>query len=109
MGLCVSRAGAHVISNELLLAGREAPKDPDGVIREFASRYAGGPGTVTILGLEDLTAPFASGSSLAPAALICLRVWKARLDIILTLFVRPFFPGDQGTGIPLQKIRQLLQ
>jgi 4-hydroxy-3-polyprenylbenzoate decarboxylase len=71
VGLCVSRAGAHVISHELLLAGRDAPKDPDGVVREFASRYAVQPGTVTILGLDELTAPFASGSSLAPAALIC--------------------------------------
>jgi 4-hydroxy-3-polyprenylbenzoate decarboxylase len=71
VGLCVSRAGAHVISHEFLNAGREAPKDPDGVVREFVARAAGGPGRVTILGLDELTAPFASGSSLAPAALIC--------------------------------------
>lgn len=71
VGLCVSRAGAHVISHEFLLAGRQAPSDPDGVVREFAARAAAGPGSVTILGLDDLTAPFASGSSLAPAALIC--------------------------------------
>jgi 4-hydroxy-3-polyprenylbenzoate decarboxylase len=71
VGLCVSRAGAHVISHELLSAGREAPADPDGVVREFVSRSGAAPGLVTILGLEDLTAPFASGSSLAPAALIC--------------------------------------
>jgi 4-hydroxy-3-polyprenylbenzoate decarboxylase len=71
VGLCVSRAGAHVINHELLLAGRDAPKDPDGVVREFVARAATAPGQVTILGLHDLTAPFASGSSLAPAALIC--------------------------------------
>ena len=71
VGLCASRAGAHVISHEFLLAGRDAPKDPDGVVREFVARSAVGPGHVTILGLDELTAPFASGSSLAPAALIC--------------------------------------
>jgi 4-hydroxy-3-polyprenylbenzoate decarboxylase len=71
VGVCVSRAGAHVISHELLLAGREAPKDPDGVVREFVARSTATPGRVTILGLDELTAPFASGSSLAPAALIC--------------------------------------
>ncbi len=71
VGLCVSRAGAHVISHELLLAGRDAPKDPDGVVREFVARSAAAPGHVTTLGLDELTAPFASGSSLAPAALIC--------------------------------------
>jgi 4-hydroxy-3-polyprenylbenzoate decarboxylase len=71
VGLCVSRAGAHVISHELLSAGREAPADPDGVVREFVSWSGAAPGRVTMLGLEDLTAPFASGSSLAPAALIC--------------------------------------
>jgi 4-hydroxy-3-polyprenylbenzoate decarboxylase len=71
VGLCVSRAGAHVISHELLLAGREAPSDPDAVVREFVARSEAAPEQVTILGLDDLTAPFASGSSLAPAALIC--------------------------------------
>ncbi len=71
VGLCVSRNGAHVISHELLQAGRHAPEDPDAVVREFVARAAAAPGKVTILGLDDLTAPFASGSSLAPAALIC--------------------------------------
>ncbi len=71
VGLCVSRAGAHVISHELLSAGRGAPKDPDAVVREFVSRSGAAPEQVTMLGLDDLTAPFASGSSLAPAALIC--------------------------------------
>ncbi len=71
VGLCVSRSGAHVISHEILRAGRQAPADPDAVVREFVTRSGAAAGQVTVLGLDDLTAPFASGSSLAPAALIC--------------------------------------
>ena len=71
VGLCVSRNGAHVISHEVLLAGRQAPADPDGVVREFVARSGAAASKVTILGIDDLTAPFASGSSLVPAALIC--------------------------------------
>lgn len=70
VGLCVSGSGAHVINHELFHGGREAPGDPDLVVREFVARYATDPAQVTILGLNDLTAPFASGSSLAPAALV---------------------------------------
>lgn len=70
VGLCVSDAGAHVISHEILEAGRRPPADPGLVVTTFVERYATGPGSVTVLGLNDLTAPFASGSSLAPAALI---------------------------------------
>lgn len=71
VGVCVSRAGAHVISHELFRAGRQAPSDPDAVVHRFVAENAVGTGSVTVLGLDDLTAPFASGSSLAPAALIC--------------------------------------
>jgi flavin prenyltransferase len=71
VGLCVSRNGAHVISHELLHAGRQAPRNPDAVVREFVARSGAAPDQVTILERDDLTAPFASGSSLAPAALIC--------------------------------------
>jgi 4-hydroxy-3-polyprenylbenzoate decarboxylase len=71
VGLCVSASGAHVISHEILRAGRQAPADPDAVVREFVRRSGADTGQVTILGLNDLTAPFASGSSLAPGALIC--------------------------------------
>jgi len=71
VGLCVSRNGAHVISHELLHAGRQAPRDPDAVVREFVARSGAAADRVTVLALDDLTAPFASGSSLAPAALIC--------------------------------------
>jgi 4-hydroxy-3-polyprenylbenzoate decarboxylase len=71
VGLCVSRNGAHVISHEILRAGRQAPTDPDAVVREFVARSGADQDQVTVLDRADLTAPFASGSSLAPAALIC--------------------------------------
>jgi 4-hydroxy-3-polyprenylbenzoate decarboxylase len=70
VGLCVSDAGAHVISHEILEAGRRPPDDPALTVAAFVERFATGPGPVTVLGLNDLTAPFASGSSLAPAALV---------------------------------------
>lgn len=70
VGLCVSDAGAHVISHEILEAGPRPPADPGLVVASFAERFASPAGSVTVLGLNDLTAPFASGSSLAPAALI---------------------------------------
>lgn len=70
VGLCVSGSGAHVISHEILEAGTRPPDDPALVVSAFVERFATGPGPVTVLGLNDLTAPFASGSSLAPAALI---------------------------------------
>ena len=70
VGLCVSDAGAHVISHEILEAGPRPPEDPGLVVASFVERFAADPGMVTVLGLNDLTAPFASGSSLVPAALI---------------------------------------
>ena len=70
VGLCVSGSGAHVISHEILEAGTRPPDDPALVVNAFVERFATGRGSVTVLGLNDLTAPFASGSSLAPAALI---------------------------------------
>jgi len=70
VGLCVSGSGAHVISHEILEAGPRPPADPALVVNTFVERFATGPGSVAVLGLNDLTAPFASGSSLAPAALI---------------------------------------
>ncbi len=71
VGLCVSDAGAHVISHELHGGGRARPSDPAAVVARFASDHAAAAGSVTVLGLDDMAAPFASGSSLAPAALIC--------------------------------------
>jgi flavin prenyltransferase len=70
VGLCVSGAVAHVISHEILEAGPRPPEDPGLVVASFVERFAQPAGSVTVLGLNDLTAPFASGSSLAPAALI---------------------------------------
>jgi flavin prenyltransferase len=70
VGLCVSDAGAQVISHELLEAGPRPPDDPALTVAAFVERFARPEGTVTVLGLNDLTAPFASGSSLAPAALV---------------------------------------
>lgn len=70
VGLCVSGSGAHVISHEILEAGTHPPDDPALVVDAFVDRFAAASGSVTALGLNDMTAPFASGSSLAPAALI---------------------------------------
>jgi 4-hydroxy-3-polyprenylbenzoate decarboxylase len=70
VGLCVSDAGAHVISHEVLGAGPQPPDDPSLAVARFVERFAEGPGEVQVLGLNDLTAPFASGSSGAAAALI---------------------------------------
>jgi 4-hydroxy-3-polyprenylbenzoate decarboxylase len=70
VGLCVSDAGAQVISHELLGAGPRPPDDPSLTVAAFVERFGRPEGTVTVLGLNDLTAPFASGSSLAPAALV---------------------------------------
>jgi len=70
VGLCVSASGAHVISHEILEAGTRPPDDPTMVVNAFVERFATGGGSVTVLGLNDMTAPFASGSSLAPAALV---------------------------------------
>lgn len=72
VGLCVSPSGAHVLSHEVLDRGPGAPADLDEVVARFVERAASpSSGSVTVLGLNELTAPFASGSSLAPAALIC--------------------------------------
>src|SRR5690606_5853591 len=70
VGLCVSDAGAHVISHEILGQGTRPPDDPALAIARFVERYATPAGTVRVLGLNDLAAPFASGSSGAAAALI---------------------------------------
>ena len=70
VGLCVSDAGAHVISHEILKQGRRTPADPGVVVARFVDRFARPGGDVTVLGLNDLAAPFASGSSGAAATLI---------------------------------------
>jgi 4-hydroxy-3-polyprenylbenzoate decarboxylase len=71
VGLCVSASGAHVISHELLAGGPAPPSDPGAAVAAFVARYAVGPGPVTVLGLNDMTSPFASGSSRTASALIC--------------------------------------
>jgi 4-hydroxy-3-polyprenylbenzoate decarboxylase len=71
VGLCVSASGAHVISHELLGGGPAPPAEPAAAVAAFVERYAAGPGPVTVLGLDDMTSPFASGSSRTASALIC--------------------------------------
>lgn len=70
VGLCVSDAGAHVISHEILEQGTRPPDDPALAVARFVERFASPAGEVRVLGLNDLAAPFASGSSGAAAALI---------------------------------------
>jgi 4-hydroxy-3-polyprenylbenzoate decarboxylase len=70
VGLCVSNAGAQVISHEILGTGPNPTAPREAIVGEFVARYAERPGSVTTLGLGDMTAPFASGSSGASAALI---------------------------------------
>jgi flavin prenyltransferase len=70
VGLCVSEAGRQVIGHEVLGLGPRPGVSGDEILARFAARYAEGPGPVTLLDLHDMTQPFASGSSLAPAAVI---------------------------------------
>ncbi len=69
VGLCVSQSGAHVVAHELLGRGPRRPADPDEVVGELVQRH-GHAERVEVLGLDDMTSPFASGSSLRSAALI---------------------------------------
>lgn len=69
VGLCISESGLRVICHELFGLGAGPVEDRDRTIDRFVRDYSD-PAKVTVLGLDELTAPFASGSSLAPAALI---------------------------------------
>ena len=69
IGLCISDSGLRVICHELLGLGAGPVAERDATIERFVKTYAD-PGRVSVLALDELTAPFASGSSLAPAALI---------------------------------------
>jgi 4-hydroxy-3-polyprenylbenzoate decarboxylase len=71
VGLCASEAGVQVISHEVLELGTRPPLTAAEVVAQLVTRYAEQPGTVEVLDRHDLTSAFASGSSLAPAALIC--------------------------------------
>jgi 4-hydroxy-3-polyprenylbenzoate decarboxylase len=70
VGLCVSQSGVKVIAHELFGLGADPSEPRDELIDRFVAEQAADAGRVTVLGLQELTAPFASGSSLAPAALI---------------------------------------
>ena len=69
VGLCISDSGLRVIRHELFGLGAGPIDDRDGTVDRFVGEYSA-PARVTVLGLDELTAPFASGSSLAPAALL---------------------------------------
>jgi 4-hydroxy-3-polyprenylbenzoate decarboxylase len=66
----VSDAGIQVIAHELMGLGPRPPLSRDEVLARFVEAHASGPGSVRVLDLRDMTQPFASGSSLAPAAVI---------------------------------------
>ncbi len=70
VGLCISESGLKVIAHELFGLGADPTEGREVLIERFVNEYAESPGEVTVLGLQELTAPFASGSSLAPAAVI---------------------------------------
>lgn len=70
VGLCVSHAGAHVISHELLRNGPGKPPDAAPVVDEFVRANADPAGEVQLLGLQEMTSPFASGSARTKGALI---------------------------------------
>ncbi len=69
VGLCVSDAGARVISHEILGEGPRPASYPD-VVGRFAARYTDPAGTIEILDHHDIACSFASGSSGARTALV---------------------------------------
>lgn len=70
VGLCVSHAGAHVISHELLRRGPDEPPNVAAVVDEFVERCADPAGEVRLLGLQEMTSPFASGSARSRGVLV---------------------------------------
>lgn len=70
VGLCVSGSGAHVIGHELFELGTKPVLSIPEAAARVVERYADPAGNVQVLDLYDLTAPFASGSSRAPAAIV---------------------------------------
>ncbi len=70
VGLCVSHAGAHVISHELQRNGPDEPPNAGVVVDEFVRAHADPAGDVRLLGLQEMTSPFASGSARTKGALI---------------------------------------
>ncbi|MSO43734.1 MAG: UbiX family flavin prenyltransferase [Thermoleophilia bacterium] len=69
VGVCVSDAGARVISHEIL-GGGPRPDSPHEVTAQFVDRFADPAGAVDLLAPDDIACAFASGSSGARAALI---------------------------------------
>ena len=70
VGLCVSHAGAHVVSHELLRAGPDEPANVGAVVDQFVDANADPTGDVRLLGLQEMTSPFASGSARSKGVLI---------------------------------------
>jgi len=69
VGLCISDAGARVISHEVLGEGPR-PASYDDVRARFTDMFAQAPGAVDLLDPDDIACSFASGSSGARAALV---------------------------------------
>lgn len=69
VGLCVSDAGARVISHEILGEGPRPASYAD-VVARFADMFTSPEGAVDVLGADDIACSFASGSSGARAALV---------------------------------------
>ena len=70
VGLCVSGSGLKVVAHELFGLGADPSESREELTERLLGAYADPVDAVRVLGLQELTAPFASGSSLAPAALI---------------------------------------
>lgn len=69
VGLCISDAGARVISHEILGEGPR-PTDARGVADRFVTMFADPAGAVDLLEADDIACSFASGSSGARMALV---------------------------------------
>ncbi len=69
VGLCVSDAGARVISHEILGEGPR-PASYAHVVERFTAMHADPAGAVDVLAADDIACSFASGSSGARAALV---------------------------------------
>ncbi len=69
VGLCVSDAGARVISHEVLGEGPR-PADYHDVAERFAAMFARPAGAVDLLSADDIASSFASGSAGARQALV---------------------------------------
>lgn len=70
VGLCVSDSGLKVVAHELLGLGADPTDDRRTIIDRLLARYLPTREGVRVLDLQELTTPFASGSSGASAALI---------------------------------------